>query len=173
MTFPRVLGLAGHSGSGKTSLAEQLVPALAARGLSVAYLKHDAHRFQMDKPGKDTFRVYQAGAVAVAIASAEQWAWLQRPPIPDIETLVRRARRAADVVLIEGYHHSAYPKVLVYRRGLPLRTVRPWSMVLALYGDDPRRLRQRPPARIPRFPFDRTADLVEFLFGRPAAAAGR
>jgi ABC-type oligopeptide transport system ATPase subunit len=70
MTFPRVLGLAGHSGSGKTSLAERLVPALAARGLSVAYLKHDAHRFQMDKPGKDTFRVYQAGAVAVAAAGA-------------------------------------------------------------------------------------------------------
>lgn len=166
MTFPRVLGLAGHSGAGKTTLAVQLVPALAARGLRVAYLKHDAHRFQMDRPGKDTFRVYEAGAVAVSIASAEQWAWLQRRPIPDIEDLVRQARRAADVVLIEGYHDSAYPKVLVHRRGLPLRTVRPWSKVLALWGDDPRRLKNGPPARIPYFPFDRTADLIEFLFGR-------
>lgn len=166
MTFPRVLGLAGHSGSGKTTLAVALVPALAARGLRVAYVKHDAHRFLMDKPGKDTFRVYEAGARAVTIASAEQWAWLQRPPVPDIEELARRARRAADVVLIEGYHDSSYPKVLIYRRGLPLRTVKPWSTVVAVYGDDPRRFKDKPPARIPRFPFDRTAELIEFLFGR-------
>jgi len=164
MTFPRVLGLAGHSGSGKTTLAEKLVPALVARRLRVAYVKHDAHRFQMDKPGKDTFRIYEAGAMAVAIASAEQWAWLARPPIPAIEELVRRARRAADVVLIEGYHESSYPKVLVYRRGLPLRTVRPWSKVLAVYGDDPRRFKDHPPARIPRFSFDRTTELIDFLF---------
>jgi molybdopterin-guanine dinucleotide biosynthesis protein B len=166
MTFPRVLGLAGHSGAGKTTLAVKLVPALAARDLRAAYVKHDAHRFQMDKPGKDTFRVYEAGAAAVTIASAELWAWLQRPPIPGIEELVRRARRAADVVLLEGYHDSAYPKVLIHRRGLPLRTVKPWSTVIAVYGDDPRRFKDHPPAGIPRFPFDRTAELIDFLFAR-------
>lgn len=166
MTFPRVLGLAGHSGSGKTTLAEKLVPALAVRGLRAAYVKHDAHRFQMDQPGKDTFRVHEAGAAVVTIASAELWAWLQRPPIPGIEELVRRARRAADVVLLEGYHDSAYPKVLIHRRGLPLRTVKPWSTVIAVYGDDPRRFKDPPPADIPRFPFDRTAELIDFLFAR-------
>jgi molybdopterin-guanine dinucleotide biosynthesis protein B len=162
---PRVLALAGTSGSGKTTLAERLIPWLAARGLRSVYLKHDAHRFQLDKPGKDTWRAMEAGASAVAIASAEMWAWLSRVAIPDIDELVRRALAVADVCLVEGYHGSSHPKILVVRRGLPLRVVRPWKTVVATYGDSPRRRRDAPPRRIPHFKWDEEKSLFEFIFG--------
>jgi molybdopterin-guanine dinucleotide biosynthesis protein B len=165
---PRVVVLAGASGSGKTTLAEKLIPLLAGRGRRVAYLKHDAHRFQMDQPGKDTWRAMAAGASAVAIASADAWAWLARVAVPDIDELVRRALAVADVCLVEGYHGSRHPKILVVRRGVPLRTVRPWRTVLATYGDSPRRRRGAPPRRLPHFGWDDVPALFAFVFGRPA-----
>jgi molybdopterin-guanine dinucleotide biosynthesis protein B len=158
-----VVALAGASGSGKTTLAVKLIRLLAARRRRVAYLKHDAHRFEMDRRGKDTWRAMHAGASAVAIASAEQWAWLSRVGIPDIEELVRRALRVADICLIEGYHGSRYRKVLVVRRGVPLRIVRPARTVVATYGDLPRD-RRGLPRRAPHFAWDETAALVSFLF---------
>ena len=162
MKSPHVLALAGSSGSGKTTLAEKLVRGLVERGRRVVYLKHDAHRFQMDKPGKDTWRAMEAGASAVAIASAEQWAWLARVEIPGVEELVRRALRIADVCLIEGYHGSSYPKVLVVRRGIRTRPIFPSTTVVATYGDRPRRRADTPP--VPHFGWDDTAALFDFLF---------
>jgi molybdopterin-guanine dinucleotide biosynthesis protein B len=163
-----VVVLAGTSGSGKTTLAEKLIRRLVAHRRRVAYVKHDAHRFEMDRRGKDTWRAMHAGASAVAIASAEQWAWLGRVGIPDIEELVRRALRLADVCLIEGYHGSRYRKVLVVRRGVPLRIVRPARTIVATYGDSPRR-RRGAPRHAPHFAWGEADALAAFLF--PALAA--
>jgi molybdopterin-guanine dinucleotide biosynthesis protein MobB len=163
----QVLALAGSSGSGKTTLIEKLIARLAARGRRVAYLKHDAHRFQMDRPGKDTWRAMEAGASAVAIASAEQWVWLARVGIPGIDELVRRALAVADVCLVEGYHGSHHPKILVFRKGVPLRVVRPWRTVIATYGDDPPRGRGGVPKTIPHFGWDE----VDPLFGKVFASS--
>jgi len=161
-----VLALAGSSGSGKTTLIEKFIARLAARGKRVAYLKHDAHRFQMDKPGKDTWRAMEAGASAAAIASADSWAWLARVEIPDIDGLVRRALAVADVCLVEGYHGSHHPKVLVFREGVPLRAVRPWRTVAATYGDDPPRGRGGVPKTIPHHGWDDVDALFEKVFGK-------
>ncbi len=130
-----MIALAGSSGSGKTTLAEKLIRRLSARGFRVAYLKHDAHRFEMDRPGKDTWRASRAGAATVSIASAESWAWLQRGAAPGIGRLVRMALRAADWCVIEGYHGSRFPKVLVVRDGVAVRVPRPRATVVATYGD--------------------------------------
>ena len=170
-TETRVLAFAGYSGSGKTTLIEKFIARLAEHGLRVAYLKHDAHRFQMDKPGKDTWRAMEAGASAVAIASADSWAWLARVDIPGMEDLVRRTLAVADVCLIEGYHGSHYPKILVFRRGVPLRVVRPWRTVVASYGDDPPRGRGGVPKSIPHHGWDEVDALFERVFGpRPGGA---
>jgi len=170
-TETRVLAFAGSSGSGKTTLIEKFIARLAEHGLRVAYLKHDAHRFQMDKPGKDTWRAMEAGASAVAIASADSWAWLARVDIPGMEDLVRRTLAVADVCLIEGYHGSHYPKILVFRRGVPLRVVRPWRTVVASYGDDPPRGRGGVPKSIPHHGWDEVDALFERVFGpRPGGA---
>ena len=74
MTAPRtpVVSVVGRSGSGKTTLIEKLVPALKARGLRVGTIKHDAHRFEIDREGKDSWRHRQAGAEAVLISSREK-----------------------------------------------------------------------------------------------------
>ena len=70
----RVFGFAGWSGSGKTTLIEQLIPRFIARGLSVSLVKHAHHEFDLDQPGKDSFRHRQAGCQEVLVTSAVRWA---------------------------------------------------------------------------------------------------
>ena len=74
-----IITFVGKSGTGKTTLLEQLIPMLKARGLRLAVLKHDAHHFEMDKPGKDTYRFTAAGADVVTISNAEKFAMIEQP----------------------------------------------------------------------------------------------
>ncbi len=111
-----MLGLAGWSGAGKTTLLTALLPRLIARGHSVSTIKHAHHGFDMDRPGKDSFRHREAGAREVLVASARRWALLHEldgpePGLPDL--LAKLA--PVDVVLVEGFKTSAYPKLEVYR----------------------------------------------------------
>lgn len=162
----RVVALVGSSGSGKTTLAEALIRRLARRGLRVAYVKHDAHRFEMDLRGKDTWRAAKAGAAAVAIASADAWAWLERTDAPPSgDRLVRMALRSADACIVEGYHGSRFPEVLVVREGIAPRRLRATRTLVATYGDPvPPGL---PGARgVPHFGWRRVGPLAARLFGR-------
>lgn len=118
--LPPVLGIAGWSGSGKTTLLERLLPRLAARGLRVAVIKHAHHGFDLDRPGKDSWRHREAGAVAVLVTSGQRWA-LQRElrgaPEP---TLAQQLALVApcDLALVEGYKRMAIPKIEVHRPAL-------------------------------------------------------
>ncbi len=113
-----VLSVVGASGSGKTTLLEALIGWLIERGHSVAVLKHDAHRFQIDHPGKDTARLFDAGATQVAIAGADEIALRERPRgAIDPESLVRRLFHDVDLVLTEGYRCGPWPKLEVARAG--------------------------------------------------------
>ncbi len=90
-TMMRVIGLAGWSGAGKTTLIVKLIPALQARGLSVSTLKHAHHNFDIDQPGKDSFRHRQAGAHEVMIASSNRFALLHElrgAPEPSLAALI-------------------------------------------------------------------------------------
>ncbi len=112
-----ILGFAGYSGSGKTTLLEKVIPLLKQRGLSVSIIKHAHHNFDIDRPGKDSFRHREAGAQEVLIVSGHRWALmheLRDEPEPSLEALCARLS-PCDLVLVEGYKFSAIPKMEVHR----------------------------------------------------------
>ena len=115
----RVLGIVGWSGSGKTTLLTRLIPLLRARGLTVSTVKHTHHGFDMDRPGKDTYRHREAGAHEVLVASGTRWALLHEVegPEPELPELLARMQ-PVDLVLVEGYKTHKFPKLEVYRPAL-------------------------------------------------------
>ncbi len=126
----RILGLAGWSGSGKTTLLAAVIPELTARGLTVSTIKHAHHEFDIDRPGKDSWRHRQAGASEVMIASSRRWAImheLRGAAEPTLDELAARMS-PADLLLVEGWKRHPHPKIEVHRPALgkPL-----------LYPDDP------------------------------------
>ena len=115
----KVLGIVGWSGSGKTTLLTALLPLLRARGLTVSTVKHTHHGFDMDRPGKDTYRHREAGAQEVLVASGERWALLHEVsgPEPRLPELLARMQ-PVDLVLVEGFKTHPFPKLEVYRPAL-------------------------------------------------------
>jgi molybdopterin-guanine dinucleotide biosynthesis protein B len=113
----RVLGIAGWSGSGKTSLLVKLIPALVARGLKVATLKHAHHAFDVDLPGKDSYEHRLAGASEVIVSSENRWVQMHEnrgEPEAPLAQLLRRFG-PCDIVLVEGFKRDALPKLEVFR----------------------------------------------------------
>ncbi|MDO9159894.1 MAG: molybdopterin-guanine dinucleotide biosynthesis protein B, partial [Burkholderiaceae bacterium] len=101
-----VLLIAGCSGSGKTTLIEQLIPALKALGQRVSVVKHAHHRFEMDHPGKDTWRHREAGAFEVVAASPQRLVLqreFERPVELSVHHLLAELYSGVDWVLVEGY----------------------------------------------------------------------
>src|SRR5881398_1378026 len=109
----RVFGFAGWSGSGKTTLIERLIPVFARAGLQVSLVKHAHHEFDLDQPGKDSFRHRQAGCTEVLVTSAARWA-LQHElrGLPEL-TLEQALQRLSpcDLALVEGFKGAAIPKL--------------------------------------------------------------
>lgn len=120
----RTFGFAGWSGSGKTTLIEQLIPRLVARGLTVSLIKHAHHRFDIDHPGKDSWRHRQAGCKEVMIGSGVRWALmheLRGDPEPTLDELVA-LMSPCDLLLVEGFKRYDMPKLEIHREanGKPL-----------------------------------------------------
>lgn len=132
---PPTVACMGWSGSGKTTFLEKLLPILTARGLRVAVLKRDAHGFQMDTPGKDTYRLSRAGSVATAISGPSGWAILGNEPM-DPEDL-RRMLPPADLILLEGHKYCAYPKIEVHRKATGKPFITADATLLAAVTDEP------------------------------------
>ena len=111
-----IVSVVGKSGSGKTTLLEGLIPELKRRGYRVGTIKHDAHSFEIDRPGKDTWRHAQAGSDHVVISSPQRVASIRR--VQQEQTLQELAAGMTDVdlVLTEGYKRSSAPKIEVSRR---------------------------------------------------------
>ncbi|MBE2257343.1 MAG: molybdopterin-guanine dinucleotide biosynthesis protein B [Rhodobacteraceae bacterium] len=112
-----VFGIAGYSGSGKTTLLEKLLPLIVARGLRVSVIKHTHHHFDIDRPGKDSFRHRQAGASEVLLASASRWVLmneLRGAPEPSLAECVAHFA-PCDLVLVEGFKGEEIPTLEVYR----------------------------------------------------------
>ncbi|MEJ0093719.1 MAG: molybdopterin-guanine dinucleotide biosynthesis protein B [Methylocella sp.] len=113
----RVIGFAGWSGAGKTTLIVKLIPVLRARGLSVSTLKHAHHAFDVDKPGKDSYLHREAGASEVLVVSANRWALmheLRGAAEPNLAELLARMS-PVDLVLVEGYKRDAHLKIEINR----------------------------------------------------------
>ena len=115
----QILGLAGWSGSGKTTLLTALLPLLTARGLRVSTVKHAHHGFDLDQPGKDSWRHREAGAHEVMIASSRRWALLHENEgeEPSLAALLARLS-PVDLVLVEGFKSYPHPKLEVHRPAL-------------------------------------------------------
>lgn len=117
METQKVIGFAGFSGSGKTTLLEKVIPLLTAQGLRIAVIKHAHHKFDIDKPGKDSFRHREAGAAEVMVVSGYRWALMHElvnEAEPSLQDLCSRLS-PCDLVLVEGYKYSEIPKFEVHR----------------------------------------------------------
>jgi molybdopterin-guanine dinucleotide biosynthesis protein B len=119
MPPPCVIGVVGASGAGKTTLLERLLPALRAQGLAVAAVKHASHGFEADRPGKDSQRLYEAGADAVALVSAAQVATFARPRPggPRLHDALAALPPGLDLVLVEGFSWEPVPRVVLAAPG--------------------------------------------------------
>ena len=120
----KLIGLSGWSGAGKTTLLTRLIPCLAARGVRVSTIKHAHHAFDIDVPGKDSFRHREAGAQQVLVAAAHRWALmteLRGAPEPDLPALLRQLS-PVDLVIVEGFKFDPHPKIEVHRSA----TGKPW-----------------------------------------------
>ena len=113
----KIFGIAGWSGSGKTTLLEKLIPQFTARGLKVSVIKHAHHGFDIDRPGKDSYRHREAGASEVLLACNDRWALMHERREEGDVTLDELLSRLApcDLVLIEGFKQEPVPKLEVYR----------------------------------------------------------
>ncbi len=113
----RLFGIAGYSGSGKTTLLERLLPRMTARGLRVSVLKHAHHHFDIDRPGKDSFRHRAAGAREVLLASGARWVLMNELRGAAEPTLAEYVAHFSpcDLVFVEGFKQEAIPKLEVYR----------------------------------------------------------
>ncbi|HBC3978997.1 TPA: bifunctional molybdopterin-guanine dinucleotide biosynthesis adaptor protein MobB/molybdopterin molybdotransferase MoeA [Vibrio parahaemolyticus] len=113
-----ILGFAAYSGTGKTTLLEALLPKLAEAGLRIGMLKHAHHNFDVDKPGKDSYRLRKAGASQMLIASRNRFALMTETPEAEAEfeyLLTRFDEDKLDVVLVEGCKNIAFPKIELHR----------------------------------------------------------
>ena len=113
----KVFGIAGYSGAGKTTLLEKLIPQFTARGLRVSVIKHAHHGFDIDRPGKDSYRHREAGASEVLLSCNDRWALMRERRGGSDVTLDELLARLApcDLVLVEGFKQEPIPKLEVYR----------------------------------------------------------
>lgn len=118
--MPPILSVVGRSDSGKTTFLEKLIPELKALGLRVAVIKHDRHGFEMDRPGKDTWRIRQAGADAVMISAPTQMALIRSGLERELslDELAALVEGSVDLVLTEGYKSGDKLKIEVSRRAI-------------------------------------------------------
>jgi len=113
----KVFGFAGWSGSGKTTLIEKLIPRFVKRGLRVSLIKHAHHTFDVDQPGKDSYRHRHAGASEVLVTSSRRWVLMHELRGAQEPSFEEQAARLSpcDLLIVEGFKHAPIPKLEVWR----------------------------------------------------------
>ena len=156
----RVFGFAGFSGSGKTTLIERLVPLFVARGLRVSLIKHAHHTFDVDQPGKDSYRHRHAGATEVLVTSSRRWVLmheLRGEAEPSMEETMARMS-PCDLLLVEGFKRAGIPKLEVYREVVGEGPLYPHDPhIVAIATDRPQE------APVPVFDLNQPAAIGEFI----------
>lgn len=158
---PRLLGIAGWSGAGKTTLILRLLPLLAARGLRVSTLKHVHHEVDLDRPGKDTFRHREAGAVEVMMVSRQRWALLHElrgADPPPLEDLIAHLS-PVDLVLAEGFKTAPHAKIEVHRPALGKPALYPGDPAVVAVASDA----ALPDCPLPVLPLDAPEAIADFV----------
>ncbi len=160
----KVVGFAGYSGVGKTTLLEQLIPRLVMAGETVSVIKHAHHGFDIDRPGKDSFRHREAGASEVLISSGNRWVLmseLRGQPEPSLDEQLSRFA-PCDWILVEGFKKSPIPKIEIWRKSLDKPCMfEQDDNIIAVACDEP------PDAcNLPLLPINNPDAIVEFLMAR-------
>jgi len=165
---PLVISFVAYSGTGKTTLLEQVIPILKERGYKVGVIKHDAHRFEIDHPGKDSYRLTAAGADSMLLCSGEKLALVRRHlQAPPIAALLELCGSDLDIILTEGFKQSSLPKIELHRASLerPLicRGERSDETLIAVATDSPLEL------DVPLLDLNEPQQIADFIIARIAA----
>jgi molybdopterin-guanine dinucleotide biosynthesis adapter protein len=170
MSETRVIGIAGWSGAGKTTLIRGLIPLLSSGGLRIAALKHAHHSFEVDHPGKDSYEFRAAGAVEVIVSSSRRWVQMHELAGDAEATLAALLRRVSpcDLVLVEGFKGQRHPKLEVFRHALGVPPLHPGDPRIVAVAADQR----FPAARVPVVDLDDLAAIAAVVRARaePLAA---
>jgi molybdopterin-guanine dinucleotide biosynthesis protein B len=163
----RIIGFAGWSGAGKTTLIRQVIARLVGQGLRVATLKHAHHDFDIDQPGKDSWEHRKAGAAEVLVVSNTRWALMHElngAPEPSLSELLGRLA-PADIVLVEGFKRSPIPKLEVFRAANDRPPLHPDDeSIIAIAADI-----AFPNAGRPVLPLDDVAAITAFILAHASA----
>lgn len=167
----RFFGLAGLSGSGKTTLICDLIARFQRRGLSISTIKHAHHRFDVDIPGKDSYRHRESGATEVMVASAARFALMHEnrdSAEPELADLLRHMA-PVDLILVEGFKREDFPKMLVHRGDfqahLGIDDLEPFQSLVAIASSDSDKI--DPAISLPILPLDDPEALVDFILNWP------
>jgi molybdopterin-guanine dinucleotide biosynthesis protein MobB len=161
MSTSPIVAFVAPSGTGKTTYLETLIPALVERGCRVAAVKHDAHAFQVDRPGKDTDRLRRSGAARVAICNDRELAvYGETDEDLTLRALAERYLGEADLVIAEGFRGADVHHVLLCRHGAPHPPYDAGEhQVIAVVGD------LAIDDDLPQFPLDDPSPMADFLIG--------
>jgi molybdopterin-guanine dinucleotide biosynthesis protein B len=157
----RIFGVTGWKNAGKTGLIERLVAEIAGRGYSVSTVKHAHHSFDVDQPGKDSFRHRAAGATEVLLSSGNRWALmheLRGRSEPTLEMLLSKLS-TVDLVLVEGYKRDRHPKIECWRAETGHALIASDDPTIRAVASDV----VLPDLAVPRFHLDDTSTIAEFV----------
>ncbi|QDY68579.1 molybdopterin-guanine dinucleotide biosynthesis protein B [Qingshengfaniella alkalisoli] len=157
----RLYGVTGWKDAGKTGLMERLTAEITSRGFTVSTIKHAHHDFNVDQPGKDSYRHRAAGATEVLVSSADRWALMHelrgREELP-LELLLSKLS-PVDLVLIEGYKRDRHPKIEVWRSETNHALIAPGDPTVRAIASDI----SVPDLNVPRFHIDDTVAVADFI----------
>jgi molybdopterin-guanine dinucleotide biosynthesis protein B len=154
-----ILSVVGYSDSGKTTYLERLIPELTKRGVRIIAVKHDVHGFDVDTPGKDSYRLKQAGAATSIISSPKKIAVIADTDHDlSLSEIRDRFGHDADLILSEGYKNDIHPKIEVFREGIHSSLLCSGDdSLFALAADT------NPTTSVPVFPLDDPSPMAELI----------
>jgi len=165
----QVIGLAGWSGAGKTTLIVRLLPELVRRGITVSTMKHAHHGFDVDQPGKDSFRHREAGATEVLVASERRWALMHenRGEAEPAAADLMRHMTPVDLLIVEGFKREGQDKLEIHRRETGKPLLYPTDRkIVAVLSDEP-----LPGCPLPVLDIDDIAAVADFVIAHCGLAA--
>lgn len=159
----KVFGVTGWKNSGKTGLIERLVGDFISRGLSVSTVKHAHHTFDVDHPGRDSYRHRAAGAKEVLLVSKNRWAImheLRDEDEPELSEILKKVEKV-DLVIIEGFKRDRHPKIEAFREETGTSAIaRKDESIVAVAAD-----RSLTDLKIPVFDLNNTSEIADFISG--------
>ena len=164
----KTFGFAGWSGSGKTTLIEKLIPLFVARGLKVALVKHAHHTFDVDQPGKDSYRHRHAGCTEVLVTSSRRWVLMHELRGAAEPGLAEHLAHLSpcDLVLVEGFKREPIPKLEVYRAQIGEPLLHPHDREIVAIASD-----QRLDTKLPQFNLDDHTGIADFVLSHVGMGA--